>query len=211
MTPIVRRSGDTATCIIPAMRLISRTNTHRHWVKDFLATTNHRMIVRSAFKGIARRPEWAAATGIRVGMRYVGPRKMDQGNIAAAFKNVQDGVADAFKIDDGRDDFWTWEYACAVVGKGEEPFVSIALTMRAASLQWAELPAGEGPGHTPAWCSNDDPVSVLLEPKAGGWMVHVDLSLSGDLPASDLAGAQRAAAQFVRVALGDIAFKIGKG
>jgi hypothetical protein len=49
-------------------------------------------------------------SGVRVEMIHRGPAKLDQGNFAAAFKYVQDGIADAFEVDDGRDDFWHFTY-----------------------------------------------------------------------------------------------------
>lgn len=222
MKPIIRSDGDTVVCTIPAMRLISRTNTHRSWKQDFRATLNHRTVAGTALRAIALRPEWAGAAAIRVSMLYVGPRKMDQGNIAAAFKNVQDGVADAFRVDDGRDEFWTWEYRCAVLPTGKkEPYVQVTLQRRSVQMDWREI--GASPGRR-AFLGFAGPVTLELSQKRNAWTIDVDVNLPVTIDASvgpddgnirratdeQCEQAKRAAADAIQAALRQLAWQIGR-
>lgn len=88
---------------IPGLRLPSLSNLRSQWM------------IRAAKKD-AKLSTWVAMRGlvlpelpVIVTITRVGPRRLDDDNLAAACKYVRDQIADAFGEDDGSDQY-TWRY-----------------------------------------------------------------------------------------------------
>ena len=106
------------------IRTYSETNTRGHWAPKAKRTKSQRgaakVEARSAFvaadehypathPGETLRGRGVLSEPVRITLTRIAPRKLDSGNLEAAFKAVQDGIADALGIDDG-DDRLTWVY-----------------------------------------------------------------------------------------------------
>jgi len=105
--------------VIPGMRIVSESNVREHWSKSHKRHSNQRWITAQIVRGVGRLPP------VRVVLVYHSSRKMDQGNIAIAFKHVQDGIADALGVDDGDDDYYQWVYQQQVGTPLGKSFVEI--------------------------------------------------------------------------------------
>ena len=100
--------------LVLPIRIESESNLRQHWSK------RNRRANGSKAKGIlGQRPTVCLACRAHferptipctIRLTRIAPRKLDQGNIAAAFKHVQDGCADWLGIDDRRDDLVKYEY-----------------------------------------------------------------------------------------------------
>jgi hypothetical protein len=86
------------------MRLPSTANLREHWAAKAKRASEHRAAARMVLGTRARGFVPAIVTLTRV-----APRRLDDDNLAAAFKNIRDGVADAIGVDD-RDPRITWLY-----------------------------------------------------------------------------------------------------
>lgn len=95
------------------LRTVSETNAREHWrVKANRARMQRGLAKNACFgngvDGIASAAKWnrekLIVTMIRIGKRY-----LDNDNLAASFKHVRDGIADACGVDDGSD-FYEWRY-----------------------------------------------------------------------------------------------------
>jgi hypothetical protein len=101
------RTEDQIVLVVPKVHMLSESNTRGYWTKHFKRHQAQRsefnLIVSALVKGVDY--------PVRVDLTYhsVG-RMMDQGNIGAAFKHIQDGIADAIGVDDGDRKFWDWHY-----------------------------------------------------------------------------------------------------
>ena len=91
------------------MRTVSESNIRGHWGKHSKRHQSQRggamLLTRLACVTERRRrgpPELVV-------MRRVAPRLLDEGNVAASMKYVQDGVADGLEINDG-DRAIRWRY-----------------------------------------------------------------------------------------------------
>lgn len=101
---------------IPGLRIVSESNVREHWAKKNRRangskskknpTLGQRPTVRLVLQSKATKP----ALPCVIRLVRIAPRKLDQGNIAAALKHVQDGCADWIGIDDRRDDLVKYEY-----------------------------------------------------------------------------------------------------
>ena len=101
---------------IPGLRVVSESNSREHWsVKNRRAngskskkkpTLGQRQTVCLVLRSKATKP----AIPCMIRLTRIAPRKLDQGNIAAAFKHVQDGCADWIGIDDRHDELVKYEY-----------------------------------------------------------------------------------------------------
>lgn len=101
---------------IPGLRIVSESNVREHWSKKNrrangskskkTPTLGQRPTVRFVLQTKATKPAFPCV----IRLVRIAPRKLDQGNIAAAMKHVQDGCADWIGIDDRRDDLVKYEY-----------------------------------------------------------------------------------------------------
>jgi hypothetical protein len=102
---------------IPAIRIFSESNVREHWTKrnrrangsksKKKPTVGQRQLVRMMLDLNAKKP----LIPCLIRLVRIAPRKLDQGNIAAALKHVQDGCADWIGIDDRLDTLVKYEYA----------------------------------------------------------------------------------------------------
>ena len=130
-------------CLIPGMWLASRTNRRGRWIKLHKETRGHRKTVVDILSRPASRASWREAAMVRAHLTYEGPRRMDPDNLAAALKNVQDGVAEAFGVDDGDDSFWWWIRDQRKVA-GDLPAVRIVLTrIDPLAIDWKDAAGGK--------------------------------------------------------------------
>lgn len=89
-------------------RTVSETNRRDHWRAKAVRTKKQRDLACCVAKRhIPQTLVGHVPTSIR--MTRVSPRRLDQGNVAAALKAVQDGVCDALGVDDGHPDV-AWMY-----------------------------------------------------------------------------------------------------
>ena len=94
------------------LRLVNPTNERGHWGKDAARARKQvsRVVVRMAnamHRGLVPQKPW------RVTLTRLFParaRPMDEDNLAAACKHVQDGVAKSLGVDDGSKAY-SWVYA----------------------------------------------------------------------------------------------------
>jgi hypothetical protein len=75
---------------------VSTLNAREHWAKRARRAAEHRALACMVVKPRAR----AVALPVRVTLTRVAPRELDGDNLQASLKNVRDGVADAFGVDD---------------------------------------------------------------------------------------------------------------
>ncbi len=92
--------------LIPGLHVVSESNAHEHWRKRQKRAKGQRGIVALIMRANATKPSIPCT----IRLVRIAPRKLDQGNIAAAFKHVQDGCADWLGIDDRHDDLVKYEY-----------------------------------------------------------------------------------------------------
>lgn len=96
-------------------RTVSEVNTREHWTKRAARAKSLRdMAYICTWKDALAKPH---ASAIVLLTRY-GPRTLDDDNLRSALKPIRDGVADAFKIDDGSE-FYTWQYAQVKTKRGQ--------------------------------------------------------------------------------------------
>lgn len=102
--------------VIPGLRVVSESNVREHWSKKNRRangskskkkpTLGQRQTVCFTLRSKATKP----AIPCTIRLVRIAPRKLDQGNIAAAFKHIQDGCADWLGIDDRHDHLVKYEY-----------------------------------------------------------------------------------------------------
>lgn len=100
--------------IIIPVKTISLLNVREHWAKRAARAKLHRatsLLTLRAENGTSR-PKIPLA----VKLTRLSPRQLDDDNLRASLKNVRDGIADYFGVDD-RDPLIRWEYD---QGKGEK-------------------------------------------------------------------------------------------
>jgi hypothetical protein len=110
---VLATSARWVVILYPACRVVTEANTHEHW-----AVQNRRKQKQRAAIGAALRemqilrgqvaPHWRPPVPCAVTMTHVGPR-MDDDNLARAFKSVRDYLAGWIGVDDG-DDRVRWLY-----------------------------------------------------------------------------------------------------
>lgn len=90
------------------VRVISETNIREHWAKRAKRTKAQRLAGRLAFNYLETDiiKKWPK---IIITLTRLAPRKLDDDNLAAGFKHIRDGIADALDIDDGSDRI-VWRY-----------------------------------------------------------------------------------------------------
>lgn len=95
----------TQSCQWPA-RLSSSLNARLHWrARATTAKAERRQALLMCGASLER-----PATFCVVRLTRIGPRRLDDDNVATAFKAVRDGVADWLRVDDGDTSKVRWEY-----------------------------------------------------------------------------------------------------
>jgi len=87
------------------IKTISEANGREHWSSKARRAKAQREAARWTL-ATAKKPELPAT----VTLVRLAPGKLDDDNLAGAFKAIRDGVADAIGVDDG-DPRYTWRYA----------------------------------------------------------------------------------------------------
>lgn len=93
-------------CLLVPVKIISEANSREHWRKAAKRKAEHRNSARIALGGcleIMRLP-------CTITLTRIGPRTLDDDNLASGFKAFRDGVADWLGIYDGSP-LLTWRYA----------------------------------------------------------------------------------------------------
>ncbi len=89
--------------------LPSRANERVHWRKRRELSKRVRDVAH--WNVLANRdPQFPLKMPLTVTMIRVSPRLLDDDNLAGAFKNIRDGIADAFGVDDSPSGPITWAY-----------------------------------------------------------------------------------------------------
>ena len=93
-------------CFEIPLHTVSETNQSEHWGtrhKRKKKQTNDACLITQAAIG-------AHGPLLTITLTRIAPTRLDQGNLGAAFKGVQDGIARALRIDDGsRAVRWVYE------------------------------------------------------------------------------------------------------
>ena len=85
-------------CVRLPLKIISEANSRDHWRKSAERKKEHRMIARAILQQHARPMHNGS---VRILLTRIGPRVLDDDNLASGFKACRDGVADWLGIDDG--------------------------------------------------------------------------------------------------------------
>lgn len=86
------------------IKIVSETNTRGHWAKGYRRSKKQRSDLR-LFLNVKRKPKLP----VDVFLTRVGKQKIDQGNLEASFKAVQDEIALWLGVDDGGSEV-KWHY-----------------------------------------------------------------------------------------------------
>jgi hypothetical protein len=90
------------------IRVISTANAREHWAVKAKRNREHRSAAYYATQGALRKEMLAG--NVRGTLTRIGKRRLDDDNLAGAFKAIRDGVADGLGLDDG-DPRIEWRYA----------------------------------------------------------------------------------------------------
>jgi hypothetical protein len=124
-----------AVIITLPIKTESESNLREHWGAKHRRSSkqrwNTKIIVQSKLNSLpSDHPLMVAIRKYRplsITLVRLAPRKLDEGNIQAAFKAVQDGVSDALDIDDGSPLLhWSYEQR-----KGEPKEYSVVVRLEA--------------------------------------------------------------------------------
>jgi hypothetical protein len=96
------------------LRLPSLANCRMHWRRLARLKQTQRAATRAALQGLTL-PDLP----LRVTITRVGPRRLDDDNLASAAKYVRDAIAEAVGVDDGSA-LYEWRYAQRVGKYGVE-------------------------------------------------------------------------------------------
>lgn len=106
-------AGEYAVEIEIPVRLVSLLNSREHHMARARRAKQQRSLARlQTIARLCRSPLWARVAngcGIVVTITRIGPRELDDDNLAGSAKHVRDGIADALGIDDG-DKRIVWRY-----------------------------------------------------------------------------------------------------
>ena len=108
-------SAAMVVCVRLPLQIISEANSRDHWRKSSARKKSHRMIARSVLQQHARPMHDGAVTIL---LTRIGPRTLDDDNLASGFKACRDGVADWLGIDDGSPRL-SWRYGQCKSRPGE--------------------------------------------------------------------------------------------
>lgn len=101
------------TLDIPGMRLPSASNLREHWAKRAGRTKKQRHAIWLAWRSRKLHqlefPWTADSAHVTVTLTRIGPRRLDDDNLAASFKATRDQVAAELGIDDGSERL-EWRY-----------------------------------------------------------------------------------------------------
>ena len=106
----------TVISMLLAIRIEPEANLSGHWRKKAGRVKMQRSIacvmVRQKLRDVGQRPAdlLAGDTGPLVVLTRIAPRPFDDDNLARSLKAIRDGVADAFKTDDGVKSKLKWGY-----------------------------------------------------------------------------------------------------
>lgn len=104
------------------LRLVNDSNTRQHWRPVAKRAREQRLVARAWLRGLLQRREHFGVVlrsglvrgrttgGLDVKITRIGPRELDDDNLAISAKHVRDGLADALGLDDG-DSRLKWGYA----------------------------------------------------------------------------------------------------
>ena len=95
----------TEQVIILPIRTYSEANLRRHWA----AKARRTKAQRGATYLLVKPHVCKSMLPAEITLTRIAPRQLDPDNLARSMKAIQDGVADAFGVDDGSPDF-TWRY-----------------------------------------------------------------------------------------------------
>ena len=87
------------------IRTVSEANISEHWGSRSRRASEQRLVARV----ITAHRISNAALPMTITMKRIGPKRMDDDNLARSLKAVRDGIADALGADDG-DPRLTWRY-----------------------------------------------------------------------------------------------------
>jgi len=102
--------------LLLAIRIESEANLSGHWRGKAARVKMQRSITRTMvsqrLRDIGKRPGeiLAGEQGCLVVLTRIAPRPLDDDNLARSLKAIRDGVADAFKTDDGVKSKLKWGY-----------------------------------------------------------------------------------------------------
>ena len=85
------------------LRTESKANQRAHWAERARQAKAERLAARTRF------PRRDMVPLVAVTLTRVGPRDLDDDNLAGALKNIRDGVADALRLDDASP-LGAWRY-----------------------------------------------------------------------------------------------------
>ncbi len=91
--------------VVASIKVISEANSHTHWRLRQKRAKDQRSAAKRALGPDIKGPPPPYV----ITLTRIGPRTLDDDNLAGAFKHVRDGVADWLRIDDG-DKRLSWRY-----------------------------------------------------------------------------------------------------
>jgi hypothetical protein len=91
------------------VRIESEANTRCHWAARKKRFDEQRMVTRCAMRNCGTHPGFVIGRNATVTLTRVGPRRLDDDNLAGGFKAVRDEIARILNVDDG-DPRVTWRY-----------------------------------------------------------------------------------------------------
>jgi hypothetical protein len=99
-----------AVTLYPACRVVTEANTHEHWRTKARRFESQWDAIDAVWyeSPLTGPPIWVHVRGVVVTLTHVGAR-MDDDNLAGAFKAVRDAVAEFMGRDDGSS-WFTWKY-----------------------------------------------------------------------------------------------------
>jgi len=105
----------TVVRFILAVRIRSEANLSGHWRAKAARVKSQRSLTRTMtsqkLRELGLRPaNLLAGDGCLVVLTRIAPRSLDDDNLARSLKAIRDGVADAFKTDDGIKSKLKWGY-----------------------------------------------------------------------------------------------------
>ena len=89
--------------------LPSRANERLHWRARYKLSRNQRQ--GAHMDTLAAMGRHRPRKPVTVTMTRVSRQRLDDDNVAGAFKSIRDGIADAFGVDDSPSGPITWKYA----------------------------------------------------------------------------------------------------
>lgn len=102
--------------VVPGLEIQNENNIRGHWAQECARAKKQKSGVSAVLKGRLK-------PVIAITLTRLSSRELDQGNLANAFKYVQDTVAKELRIDDGSKAIH-WEYRWA---KSKEPAIWIEM------------------------------------------------------------------------------------